>query len=113
MTSEADADADTDATDPDPNAPNRLKPLPGSTTKKPEPPAQRKVPPKVSPEHTDVSIKSDQFRKDRDENENIKGNYLVQGDSEAVDDLPAGMQKKIDNAKNLDAMTTDMASSVN
>jgi|Transcript_13236 hypothetical protein len=33
----------------DPNAPNRLKPDPGSTTRKPTPPEQRKVAPKIAP----------------------------------------------------------------
>ena len=73
---EADVDGD------DPN--NRLKPNPGSQTKKPEPPPQRKVPPKVSPEHTDVSQKSDKCRKKRAEVEDCSGHYLGQADTEGA-----------------------------
>ena len=72
--------------DPNPNAKNRLKPLPGSTTKKPEAPPQRKVPAKPPIEHTEVSLKSDKCRKKRDPNEDIHGAYLTQAYSESDDD---------------------------
>ena len=81
MSSEADtgaiADADGEAEGNDPDAPNRLQPKIGSTTMKPIPPPQRVIPPKVVPEHTEVSLISDKFKKARDDSEDIKGSYLT------------------------------------
>ena len=72
---------ETDVEGSDPN--NRLKPDENSSTKKPEPPPQRKVPPKKSPDHTDVSQKSDSCRKNRPAVEDCSGHYLTQADNEA------------------------------
>ena len=76
-----------EAEDPDPNAANRLKPLPGSTTKKPDAPLGRVVPAKAPIPHTEVSLLSDKFKKKRDPNEDCHGAYLTQAASEEDSEL--------------------------
>ena len=111
---QVDTEIETELTGSDPS--NRLKPDPGSQTKKPEPPPQRKVPPKVSPEHTEVSQKSDKCRKERPAVEDCSGHYLTQADNEneLLDDeevakLPEDFQKKLNKAKALADLTAQMA----
>ena len=111
---QVDTEIETELTGSDPG--NRLKPDPNSQTKKPEPPPQRKVPPKVAPEHTDVSQRSDKCRKDRPAVEDCSGHYLTQADNEGelLDDeevakLPEDFQKKLNKAKALADLTAQMS----
>lgn len=81
--SQTDAEVESETNDPNPDAANRLKPLPGSTTKKPVAPPQKVVAPKPHVESTEVSLKSDSCKKKRSSNEDASGSYLGQNDCEA------------------------------
>lgn len=91
VAAQIDSVTEIDSSDPDPNAANRLKPLPGSTTMKPTMPPQAAVEPKKSPDHTEISLKSDEYKKERDDNESTSGSFLGQGDCEIEEDQPAEM----------------------
>ena len=115
---QVDTEIETELTGSDPG--NRLKPDPNSQTRKPEPPPQRKVPPKTAPEHTDVSQRSDKCRKERPAVEDCAGHYLTQADNEGemLDDeevakLPEDFQKKLNKAKALADLTAQMTPASN